>query len=586
MTELKEFDVVRVARSDGADTGPGYWPVTAPAPKKPAKEATDKIPRAKPQMIRLAEDDPRLVEWKVKLGIILKMELSPTPDEGNPWFVEFPRGYWPYEKSKHIWVSGYPVKSKLFKTPQEFAAHLIWLLSSSMEYRDCCCVHCNSVNMAKVATAMDEIASNTPTLPPAKPEKAHPKVTPVPLPTIPGQAASRQPGLVPKAQPAQAQSHTQAAAQAQAQAAAQQEQLKHQRAEQQARQQAHLASQQQAQQQQAQQQRSVGWSLQSPFLFRVGELVWYQIGNTWRLGIIAAQNPQQPGAHELLPLGNALIPQQNVAKHDKDMRPFQAFSVPPVSIPDMREKIFDEVPWVEKFRELGANPSKREFLLLDTSKMAASKVDWSYSLWSPLSEDLQAKTITYYGCFLGAERIEVGDCLRVRNLPMELNVVSEDMVVMGLRFIYTSSDLPGAVFFRGTLYQRADPGADPSTLVPVEQLPVALRDESHWRKQVQPGTFYGWVVVGGDGVRFEEKSIRGRFYPTHRVMPLLNAPVFEAAVARRQIEDQHPYLNSRMDGIGRYLGRQVNRLETLGGSAPAGARLALEPFVREEIRRM
>lgn len=31
-------------------------------------------------MIRLAEDDPRYVEWKVKLGIILKMELSPNPD--------------------------------------------------------------------------------------------------------------------------------------------------------------------------------------------------------------------------------------------------------------------------------------------------------------------------------------------------------------------------------------------------------------------------------------------------------------------------------------------------------------------------
>lgn len=80
MADLKEFDVVRVARSDGADTGPGYWPVTVPAPKKPTKDATDKAPRAKPQMIRLADDDPRYVEWKVKLGIILKMELAPNPD--------------------------------------------------------------------------------------------------------------------------------------------------------------------------------------------------------------------------------------------------------------------------------------------------------------------------------------------------------------------------------------------------------------------------------------------------------------------------------------------------------------------------
>ncbi|KAJ4165061.1 hypothetical protein LMH87_006708 [Akanthomyces muscarius] len=577
MADLKEFDVLRVGRSDGADTGPGYWPVTASAPKKLAKEATDKAPRTKPQMIRLAEDDPRYVEWKVKLGIILKMELSPNPDEGNAWFVEFPRGYWPYEKSKHIWVSGYPVKSKLFKTPQEFAAHLIWLLSSSKEYKDCCCVHCNSPNMAKLAASMDEITSNTPTLPPAKPEKILPRVTPVPLPTIPGQPPLRQPEPLPKAQPVQAKPDAKVAAQTQPLAVAQQEQLNQQQ-QQQARH-AQLASQHQAQQQ-----RNMGWSLQSPILFRVGEQVWFQNGNTWRLGIIAAQNPQQPGVHELMPLGSSLIPQKNVGKQDRDMRPFQAFSVPPVAIEELKDKIFDEIPWPDKFREYGADPSKRDLLLLDASKMAASKVDWSNSLWSAMSEDVQARTTTYYGCFLGAERIEVGDCLRVRNLPVELSIASEDLVVMGLRFIYTSGDFPGAVFFRGTLYQRADPGADPATIVPMEQLPFALRDESHWRSQVQPAAFHGWVVVG-DGVRLKEKSVRGRFYPTHRIMPILNPSVFEAAVARRQIEDQHPYLNSRMDGVGRYLGRQVNRLETLGASVPAGSRLNLEPFVREEMRR-
>jgi cell division septation protein DedD len=86
--DTKDFDVVRIARSDGVDTGPGYWPVVAPtstaanASKKGGKETTaaDKAPRTKPQMTRLAEDDPRFVEWRIKLGILLKQELSPTPD--------------------------------------------------------------------------------------------------------------------------------------------------------------------------------------------------------------------------------------------------------------------------------------------------------------------------------------------------------------------------------------------------------------------------------------------------------------------------------------------------------------------------
>lgn len=81
MADTKDFDVVRVARSDGADTGPGYWP-TAPAPKKgkEAAAAAEKITRTKPQMTRLAEDDARFIEWRIKLGILLKQELSPNPD--------------------------------------------------------------------------------------------------------------------------------------------------------------------------------------------------------------------------------------------------------------------------------------------------------------------------------------------------------------------------------------------------------------------------------------------------------------------------------------------------------------------------
>lgn len=83
MSDTKEFDVIRIARSDGADTGPGYWPTASTPLKKIAgKEVavSDKSPRVKPQMTRLAEDDPRFIEWRIKLGILLKQELSPNPE--------------------------------------------------------------------------------------------------------------------------------------------------------------------------------------------------------------------------------------------------------------------------------------------------------------------------------------------------------------------------------------------------------------------------------------------------------------------------------------------------------------------------
>ncbi|KAH7017702.1 hypothetical protein EDB80DRAFT_760940 [Ilyonectria destructans] len=632
MADMREFDVIRVARSDGSDTGPGYWPMTAPAPttsmKKTAKDAiaAEKAPRTKPQMVRLAEDDPRFVEWRVKLGILLKQELCPNPDEGNSWYVQFPRGYWLYEKSKHLWVSGYPLKAKLFKSPQEFAVHLIWLLSTSMDYRDCCCAHCNAGNLAKGAAAMEDTLIITHEAP--KPEKMPPKVTPVPLPQIPGQPLLKHSAAVPRSTSAQStpvataqnspvpavtkpkaqtlppqslppvqppiQPSPQPLPQAQVQAPPPQPQAPPQlqpqpqiQTQPQPQAQPQVAPQPQVQLQPHQQQQVqpqpqpqpqiTQWALKSSLMFRAGELVWYQNGTTWRLGMIAAS---ANGNHELMPIGHGVVQQQNVSKLDGDMRPFHAFTVPPVAIPDLKEKIFDEIPWEGMFRAPGNDGNKRELITLDASKMAAAKIDYSYSLWTQLSEDPNAKTVTYYGCFFGAERVEIGDTLRLRSLPAEFNVPAETGV-LGLRFIFTTKDFPGGVFFRGHIYQPVKGDADPPNVVAEEHLPIALRDESQWRNSTSPGKRWRWALVK-ENVVFKEQSIRGRFYPTHRLMPILNPDGFRHAVAQGQTDDQYAHLNNRMDGSGRYLGRKANRLNALGASVPHTARFAMEPYVREE----
>ena len=305
--------------------------------------------------------------------------------------------------------------------------------------------------------------------------------------------------------------------------------------------------------------------------------MWYQNGNTWRLGIIRAQSGNN---HEIIPLGFGMVIPQNVAKNDADMRPFQAFSVPPVTVPDLADKVFDEIPWEPMFRANVNDAPKREVILLDASKLAASKIDYSYSLWSPISEDPQAKSITYYGCFLGAERVEIGDCLRIRQLPAELNITAEQPI-MGVRFIFTSKDFAGALFFHGHIYQQAESSTDPAALVLEDQLPIALRDESNWRNRVNPGKSHGYILLRENTV-LNEQSIRGRFYPSHQLMPILNPQGFQAALAQGQMDDQYPYLNSRMDGAGRYVGQRHNRIDTAGASIPQGMRLALEQHIREE----
>ncbi|KAL7921648.1 hypothetical protein ACQKWADRAFT_321242 [Trichoderma austrokoningii] len=654
--DTKDFDVIRIARSDGADTGPGYWPVTTPAPpaanaaKKTGKEAAaaDKTPRTKPQMTRLAEDDPRFVEWRIKLGILLKQELSPNPDEGNPWYVNFPRGYWLYEKSKHLWASGYPTKSKLFKSPQEFAVHLIWLLSASKDYGDCCCVHCNIPVTSKAPFAHEEpaahaisqggltqaaipIPSHSPIPPPpiqaladqssARADKSERpvKVTPVPLPSIPGQPAYRPPNIAPHPQGAQQQQQPlqpkpiqqtpvpiptpiqprepiQPAQPAQppplaaaatnpptpvsVPAAAAPTPLPQQTAQPQ-------TLQQQAAQQPKPQ--AIQWSLKGSLLFRAGELVWYQTGNTWRLGIIASPPTVTPNGtvFDLLPLGHATVPQANVSKAEADLRPFYCYSVPSVDIAELKDKIFDEIPWEGMFQAAGSNSVRRDLLNLDASKMAASKVDFSHSLWTRRGDDPTGKAVSYFGCFFGAERLEIGDTVRVKMAGAEGNN-SSPTTVMGLLHIFTSADYPGSIFFRGPIYQLAKGPGVAGTVIDDEKdkLPLAMQDEIRWRAGQAAGGAgrqWCWVLVK-DNVVFKEQSIRGRFYPTHRLMPIYNASEFRGLVAGAQpLRDQYIYLNNRMDGAGgRHIGRKANRMDTLGACVPPTAPLVLEPHIIEE----
>ncbi|KAI5463129.1 hypothetical protein BGZ63DRAFT_380597 [Mariannaea sp. PMI_226] len=277
-----------------------------------------------------------------------------------------------------------------------------------------------------------------------------------------------------------------------------------------------------------------------------------------------------------MPIGHGLVPQQHVTKTDQSLRPFHAFTVPPVAITDLKDKIFDEVSWDTIFRATTDN-NKREMIALDASKMAASKVDYSYSLWSQHTE---GKNITYYGCFFGAERVEVGDTLRLRSLPAEFNVPAETGV-LGLRYIFTNKDFPDSFFFRGHIYQPVNGDAPHLNVVNEESLPIALRDEVQWRKSVNPAQSWGWALVK-ENVVFKEQSIRGRFYPIHRLMPILNPESFQQLVSQGRIDELYAHLNNRMDGGGRYLGRKLNRLDALGPCVPHGSSIALEPHVRED----
>lgn len=283
---------------------------------------------------------------------------------------------------------------------------------------------------------------------------------------------------------------------------------------------------------------------------------------------------------ELLPIGHGMIERQNVTKTLKDLRPFYAFSVPSVAIPELKDKVYDEVPWEAMLQAVANDPTRRDLLALDASKMAASKIDCSFSLYTSQGEDVNTKYTPYFGCFFGAERVEVGDCVRLKPVPIDSKITPEALI-LGIRLIFTVKDNPGVPHFRGHLYMLVKGDVSTAQPVPEESLPIALREECKWRNHVSPASRWRCLLVK-ESVAIKEQQIRGRFYPTHRLMPILNPPAFQAAMQQGQTDGQMAQLNSRMDGgAGRHHGLKRNRMETLGASVPHTARLALEPLVKE-----
>lgn len=470
--------------------------------------------------------------------------------------MEFPRGYWLYERSKHLWVSGFPAKSKLFKSPQEFGVHLLWLFSSSDDRADCCCVHCNVPSAGRGTPSVDD----TPAVKPRPSEEPRQdKQTPyakavsslyssnvsiselgpqaqAQIQSLPGgPVAASQPALAPASSAPIPQTNTTPA--------------------------------------------PVPGSAQS-LLYRTGELVWYTNGPSWRLGLITKS---ANGTHHIVPLGHSYFRQPLVAKQDGDLRPFQAFTVPPVTVNDFKNRTYDQVPWETVLRSLTAEQAKthQDVILLDASKLAAQKIDLCYSLFGKLLQE--GNESLYQGIFLGAERIEVGDALRVIT-PTSLG--AEGIVYFGLDKI-KSEELPTgrAVRFGGAFYELHEGGSAKKAPIPDDALPHALREESIWRKSVAPGKPLSWSMLSGY-MWLAESEIKGRFYPTHLLAPILLPTQFAEAVSDGNRAGATPALNGRLmstAGDSMITGWRLNRMVAAGGSIPHDTVFWFEPQVREEV---
>ncbi|KAK0627739.1 transcription-silencing protein Clr2-domain-containing protein [Immersiella caudata] len=523
-----------------ANQDPDYWPIHIARSDGKAYENLDHSSLDPNE----TKDVEQLERWEVIIAGHLQFQLAPKEEKRQFKLAGLPKGYElrcavRKDFGRDYYLYGHPagIKSN-YRTPGDFVLHLLWLASDSTDYAQCSCDLC----IKMVETIRQKAPQAQVSLPPAPP--------------IPGQALPPAQGPTPAAKPlaapapAPAPGQTTPAGPVAAPAAA------------------NVSA-------------APPGMIGPPNVFRVGELVWYRQG-AWRLGLVlgirlkVGKPPQADNSYDyiLAPLGHALLNQQNVTKEVADMRPFLTFSIPEVTIEELKDKSFESVDWRD-FATRYANepePGKRAFKMqtvgLEASKIAARSINDSFSTFSRLGEgftpDHMYRVQSFTGVYFGAEMVRVGDPIRV-TAPAVVAIqdplgdhskpTTAVMLVSEIQLLtpaWPGNDPAAAAAgmnlqFRGNIYRTARaPLPHPPAFVHAATLGPTFDHELAGRNQIERDKKFawGWMLIESNAVR-AEADVQGRFYVTHKLMSIIDPARLQDSVQRGIIEEAQSYLNSR-----------------------------------------
>ncbi|KAI3332025.1 hypothetical protein HD806DRAFT_177989 [Xylariaceae sp. AK1471] len=537
------------------------------------------MPSEYDQYERVEDGAKTIIEWQNKLGQALAAELMPE-STGLYFLQDFPSHYhlrW-YQASsdkkkhqaKHYYLFGYPEDPgakkarKYYRSPNHFLPHLLWLVGDSQDRGDCACEFCSGSKPITSKAAKAKPASSAAQAPSPAPASAPPSTSTNNTTANTVASTPRNATAASNAKPrpvSRPSTTTQPTFSHEAQTPA-----------------SHQAP------------GGTSSVAQRPYvahdhgaLFRAGEVVWYKNNNSYRVGMIVTANPTL----SIIPFGHPLYRTQALTKEEADVRPFLAFSIPQINsaLQELRGRSLAQIDWQALQERFGthSDPTRQEGLAIEATKLAATRVDQCYSTFNAIQESVQDYD-TFGGIFLGAEKICVGEAVRIK-LPREPQEQALDKgmpVVMLVRRILVSKE-GQTLLFEGSLWklQHATLAQQSQTLNQA-QLPSTMLGEKEFRDGIlqSRGWRVEWVLIN-QNLSVGEPAIRGRFYETRRLTPILNPAKFQEMLRLQHVDDIQTLLNNRGDSTGPYVGRVLNRAQAVAGAIPAGMPASLGPDVME-----
>lgn len=322
------------------------------------------------------------------------------------------------------------------------------------------------------------------------------------------------------------------------------------------------------------------------YLFRPGELVWFNKGSSWGLAIVTKrdlfkdQRIQDRPKYLLQPLSHPFHnPGLRIISQEDLLRPWLAWSIPNPTYAALHAApglTFNSIDWKSVLQgHYGEGDPE-----VDGSIFASKAVDESFTLIEAVSNNtIETGERFYNGIFFGAEKIWVGEPVRLRvGSGQDIMIVHRILEKLKPGSTNTAS---ATIHFVGDIYSFSTNTYTPGLQPPDNRhLPTRLRQDLEYRNRATLTTkrmVSAWNITQAQA-RVGLSDVKGRWYESSVLLPILRgAAAFTADLGRGEISDVGQWMNGRADStlpVGKQGTRYLDRLDVFGKSIPPGTKIS------------
>ncbi|KAI9728207.1 MAG: hypothetical protein M1828_004668 [Chrysothrix sp. TS-e1954] len=304
------------------------------------------------------------------------------------------------------------------------------------------------------------------------------------------------------------------------------------------------------------------------FFYRCGEIVWFARGTAWGLGVIFRRDAST-NSYRIQPLSHPFHHPIPITCQFEQLRPWLAWSPPPSTCSDLnpteqnhhRILSYGTIDW----RGVLAGKYGPGDAEVDGSIFAAKAAETTFTPFDPVNSNTMTNTISYNGIYIGGEKIWIGDPLRLRNSAFATDMMVLHEIIEHPSTSPQESYRPRISLVGDTYSYRIAQLERLAVPKDVLHLPVRVRDDLVFRNAItasNPDSQKRYTMfwrLNARGVKLEIGDIKGRWYETSRLLPVIDAQNYNNSRHTGEINDVGLYMNAQGDSNRTMQNKQMSK---------------------------